>query len=424
MKNRLLVILCVLIGLTLISGCRKKSESSHRQSNEQEAYKQDAMSQTKEIQEEKGSYNTIAEEEESYSQQEFDGGDLISLPDEEDSFIKTGVYSLVGKVGDYPIHMTLDFDTGEGSYSYDRVGQPISLDINTYTDQKNMFYLEEEEGKLCLYAYSKDSFYGVWYPKEKEEDISSYLEVNLQREGTKEELPPKSSEAEAFEGTWYGKNNNYYGFSNIWVYPVGDTLIYYGGLSINGFHMGSWEGFAIKNEELGKRVYERVEYDEYFDRTVYFRWYLEGDQLILDANRRDWHCGMGVSFDDCYLREEPVIKMPTALEVGIAENEEEETLFKKLVQEYYSHFINLTSYVDYQEVWLNDTEKAWGGGSLLTGWSNACYYMKTKDKMYVALKDDKLYYFTNDSRYQSQLPKAMAEWAASYEGEIDYNYVP
>ncbi len=422
-KKSLLVGMSAVMISTWISGCGSQGKESDIQSRDkevvqedkkqgnesQEAHKQEndgqeAMSFTEEIQEEKAFNNTMEEDEE---------------PSHEEKF--------VGKVGDYPIHMTLDFEKKKGSYSYDHIGQPIPLTIfiDREENQKNVFYLNEEGGELYLYAYSKDSFYGLWHPAEKERELSSYLEVSLQREGTKEELPPKSAEAKAFEGIWYGKRNSYFDDSTIWVYPIKDKLIYYRGQSFSGANIGSWRGFAIKNDALDERVYERVEDFYYGERPVYFKWHLEGEQLEVETETSDWGCGSGVSFDQCYLKEEPALMLPTAQEVGIADNEEEEALFRKLVQGYYEDFINYTRTVNYWEDWLNDTEKVLCGNSRMKSWNSICYYMKTKDKMYVAVDDFTIiHYFTNDERYQSQVPKQMAEWATLRKKQIEYNYVP
>ncbi len=254
--------------------------------------------------------------------------------------------------------MTLDFDKGEGSYFYNRIGEPISLTINQLRNSEGAFTLHEKEGTFYLYAYSTNTIHGFWKSDNEAKEGSSLLEVSLQREGASEEnIPQISAKTKALQGIWYGENNKFREVANIWIYPISDTQIYYEGTSVVWGHNGVINGVA----EL---------------------------------------------------------------------KEEEQALFNKLVQGYYHKFIYYTNEVNYEEVWLNETEKAWGGPSYARAEAPAmCYYVKANDKMYVAIRgdhvnDDHIQYFTNDGAYKSQPPKTMAEWASCYDVEIDYHYVP
>ena len=436
LRKNLRIAISILVSIMLVSGCDKYAENSNKLSDEngtvQEDNKQKVISRTEETLDGKFSYSTMKEANETKRQDEVIEEDLQLFPQEKSVLDVDGISSsFVGKVGDYPIHMTLDFEKGQGSYSYDHIGKPIPLTINKMINQDSAFTLDEEGATLYIYAYSANTLCGFWQSYKGEREDSSYLEVSLQREGMpKVTIPQKSQEVKAFEGKWYSQNNKFRESSHLWIYPISDTQIYYEGLSLVWGHNGVTNGIAVQKEENGKKFYEAHVINEEFDSQVVYQFYLEGKSLKVEQEGIDVRCGSGVTFEGSYLKEKPVIELPTAQEVGIAENEEEQALFNKLVQGYYSDFIYYTGGVDYEEVQLNDTEKALGGTSYARAEASAmCYYMKTKDKMYVAIRgdqvdDDKIKFFTNDPYYERQLPKAMAEWAASYEVEVIYHYIP
>ena len=430
LKKGLLIGVSVLLSMMLIGGCIRKNESSNRQGNDKLLIQEDDGQEvlifsnitegnkvSDSSQEESKQTEILEEFLEKYIPKVLDENGLLDMA--ETSF------SYVGKVGDKPIHMTLDFYKAQGSYSYDHIGKPIDLDVQVLSGPNRGVKLYEEEGRMYLFNYSANTISGYWRPNRVEEGNTPFYEVILHKEGTKEEIVlPKSPELKAFEGKWYGETNTYFRETTIWIYPINETLIYYEGSLFDGQREGSWAGFATQNDELGERVYEDRCEEDYDGTPIYFNWHLEGERLKVDTETLDWNCGANASFDASYIRENLAGGRPTAMEVGITANEEEEALFKKLVQDYYDYCIDSTSSVHYEEKWLNDTEKALGGFSHLKGWSNACYYMKSKNKMYVAIRGEKMDYFTNDPDYQSQMPKSMAEWAAQFNREIEYHYIP
>lgn len=179
--------------------------------------------------------------------------------------------------------------------------------------------------------------------------------------------------------------------------------------------------FGIVNNGSAKTVFKDTTYDEK-NENVFFEFKIEDDLLKLNSNMYDYMCGMGVAFDSDYVLGDIEIAMPTALEVGIVQTDEQDKLFKKLVGDKYSDFISYTSYVGYSEV-IMDGEKVKAGNSYLRGAYGCCSYIISSKHIYAAIiGDEGIYYYTNDKNYAEKIPEPMAEWAENKIGNIIYNY--
>lgn len=329
-----------------------------------------------------------------------------------------------GAIGDSKIHAKIEVsaDKVSGVYYYDQYKTNIKLEgyIDDFAQMKEFKTISltedtDKKGEIKGVFRTNDYIEGYW----KSEDV--IYPMYLIREGLNITPPKKPSrEISKFDGHWTGKNSGYFGGSRAYIKALFNDLIYYELNAFNGTHSGALESFGIINKGSAKTVFKDTTYYEK-DENVFFEFKIEDDLLKLNSNMYDYMCGMGVLFDSEYVLGEIEISMPTALEVGIVETEEQDELFKKLVGDKYSDFISYTSFVDYSEV-IMDGEKVKAGNSYLRGAYGCCFYIISSKHIYAAIiGDEEIYYYTNDKNYAKKIPEPMAEWAEK-KGKIIFNY--
>jgi len=328
-----------------------------------------------------------------------------------------------GAIGDLKIHAKLEFsdDKVYGVYYYDQYKIDIKLEgtISSFTEMKEFKTVSltedtDKKGHIAGIFRTNDYFQGFW------ESGSTIYPMYLIREGS-DIMPPKqpSAEIKKFAGHWTGKYTNYFASSYADIKVLFDDLIFYELFAFNGANSGGVDGFGIVNNGVAKTVFKDTTYD---DENIFFEFRMVNNLLSLDSNDYNYMCGSGVWFDSEYVLGDIDIEMPTALQVGIVETEEQEELFKKLVGDKYSDFISYTQAVDYSEVVL-DGEKAKVGTSILRGAYGQCKYVISDKYIYAAIDEyDAIYYYTNDKKYANKLPEPMTEWRNSG-AKIIYNYV-
>ena len=329
-----------------------------------------------------------------------------------------------GFIGDLKIHAKIEVsgDKVSGIYYYDQYKTNIKLE--GYID--NIFEMKEfkvisltedtdKKGEIKGVLRTNDYIQGYW------KSGDAIYPMYLIREGLDITLPKKPSrEISKFDGHWTGTNSGYFASSHAYIKALFDDLIYYELEAFNGTHSGVVESFGIIDSGSAKTVFKDTTYDEKHE-NVFFEFKIEDDLLKLNSNMYDYMCGMGVMFDSEYVLGDIEISMPTALEVGIVETEEQDKLFKKLVGDKYSDFISYTTFVDYSEV-IMDGEKVKAGKSYLRGAYGCCFYIISSKHIYAAIiGDEEIYYYTNDKNYAKKIPEPMAEWAGK-RGNIIFNY--
>ncbi len=245
----------------------------------------------------------------------------------------------------------------------------------------------------------------------------------LIREGSEVTAPMQPGiDIMKFDGHWTGQNSGYFRGSEADIKVLYNDLIYYDLKAFSGANIGDLTSFGIVNNNIAKTAFKDMTYDDK-NENVLFEFKIENNLLNLKSNMYDYMCGMGVGFDSSFVKGKVDVVMPTALQVGIVDTKEQEALFKKIVGDRFSDFINYTSYVDYSEVSL-DGKKVKAGNSLLRGLGGFCSYIISSEYIYAAIVgDDSIDYFTNDEKYSKKMPKPIADWATNKEGlKINYNY--
>lgn len=332
------------------------------------------------------------------------------------------VFIGTGKIGDYPIHGTFDLEKKIGTYSYDKYNTPIELSGSAeLVSAKNVMgnrlyiYYEDDKGETSLTILQRDEDYlqGVW----RKGDVQ--YPFYLIREGSDRIAPVTTEKILALQGTWTGEEKSYFAGTSAEIEVLFDDLICFSLEAYNGTASGSMGGFAIRDEQIGDIIFEST-YDEP-DTDVVFRLIFKDGKLQLEANDYGYGCGAGVFFETNYIKGTIKSPLPSALDVGIVLTKEQEELFKVIVGEKYKDFIGLTQSVMYEKILFEDTIVL-AGQSYLRGSSGYCYYILGDPYIYAALKEDKLQYYTNDSRYKERLPAPMEDWALGYGSENNISY--
>lgn len=332
------------------------------------------------------------------------------------------VFIGAGKIGDYPIHGTFDLEKKIGTYSYDKYNIPIELSgssevvyaKNVVGDRLYIYY-EDDKGETTLTILQRDEDYlqGIWHKGDVQ------YPFYLIREGSDRVPPVTTEKVQGLQGTWTGEKKSYFAGANAEIEVLFDDLIWFNLEAYNGGASGSMTGLAIKDKQTNEIIFESI-YDDP-DEEVVFKFILKDGKLRLESNDYSYGCGAGVSFETDYIKGKIEIPLPSALDVGIVLTKEQQEIFKAIVGEKYKDFIDSTQSVMYEEVLFED-RVALGGESYLKGVSGCCYYIIADQYIYAALKEDKLQYYTNDSRYKDCLPASMEDWAPEYEAENNINY--
>ncbi|MFZ5987577.1 MAG: hypothetical protein ACOYWZ_10705 [Bacillota bacterium] len=329
-----------------------------------------------------------------------------------------------GAIGNAKIHAKFDVSGNQvsGVYYYDKYKTNINLKGYIRDDLKDFQTISltedtNEGGNIQGLFRTKDYIQGFW--RDREHIYPMYLI----REGSNIN-PPKQTEKDAmrFEGQWTGKGSGYFGGSQADIKVLFDDLIFYDLSAFNGTHSGALGSFGIISNNVAKTIFNDKTDDEN-QENVFFEFKLGDDELYLNSNMYSYSCGAGVGFDAAYKKGKVDISMPSALQVGIVNTNEQDELFKRLVGEEYGTFIQYTQGVNYSEVVL-DGKKANAGESLLRGMYGYCYYIVSDEHIYAAvIAEDSINYYTNDKNYADKLPQPMAQWAADKDSlKINYNY--
>jgi hypothetical protein len=333
-----------------------------------------------------------------------------------------------GAIGNSKVHARFDIsgDKVSGVYYYDKYKKNIEFSgylEKQIKDIQRIDLTEKTDKQGAIYAIfrSPDYIQGVWVSG------NARYPMYLIREGASQTPPTQTGEQAAkLAGHWNGKGSGYFGGSEADITVLSDDLIFYELSAFNGANLGTLQSFAIVKDGIGTTIFEDKTYDEKKE-NVRFQFSLKDGSLMLDSNAYDYGCGMGVSFDKAYTKEEISVSMPTALDIGIVDTKEQDELFKKIVGDSYGAFISYTAGVSYTEDTM-DGKKVKYGESLLRGASGYCFYIISDESIYAAIfVDDNLAYFTNDKAYSNKLPKPLEDWLKSKgnnpeSAKIIYNY--
>ncbi len=193
----------------------------------------------------------------------------------------------------------------------------------------------------------------------------------------------------------------------------------------SGSHTGDLEGDAIAYGN--KAVYvDRNGHD-----SCVIEFILSGDSLIkIYQKSDDCSTGIGVSYSGEYLNSH-LIKSEkdteTLVSLDILVNEHQDSIFRELVGKYYEDFLSTTQLTseddDLDSLHANVHSSAIRG--LYTLCENIVMIDSTNQIWAAVIKNEKVYYFTNNSSYKNILPKTIENWRTNFNKyKVAYIYRP
>jgi len=189
----------------------------------------------------------------------------------------------------------------------------------------------------------------------------------------------------------------------------------------SGGNSGEIEGIAIVEGNIGKYSYS----DEFDDCIIDF--YLYNDSLI-EVSQKKGNCsaGLSVTYSGNYRNKKLVIKEKKfdLINLGIFKNETENNIFKKLVSNNYSLFVESTQVTSEDEDLDNLNARVYSSGvnGLYTFMENIIMIDESNNIWAAVINDDKVYYYTNSKEYIDEIPKTIDNWRERFKDyEIIYN---
>lgn len=193
-------------------------------------------------------------------------------------------------------------------------------------------------------------------------------------------------------------------------------------LSANsGGHTGEMGGVALATNSVASFLSI-----DGFD-SCYLEFTLVGDSIIsIDQKVGDCGAGMGVFYSGEYKNSKllPAVKREENLvDLGIFENEKQDSIFKSLVGGSYSLFVNSTQMTSEDDDLdsLHATVHSSGVRGLFTIMENIVIIDSSNNVWAGVINDHKVYYFTNKQEYKNRIPKTIDNWRQRFKNyEIVY----
>jgi hypothetical protein len=176
-------------------------------------------------------------------------------------------------------------------------------------------------------------------------------------------------------------------------------------------HTGELEGMAIVSGNSAKFS----SYDE--SDTCVIQFELLGDSLItIDQKKGFCFAGMGVAYDGQYKnsakKNQNDETTESMISVGVLSTEKQDSIFKTLVGDSYTLFVNSTQLTsdDDDLDGFNATVHSSGVRGLFTIMENIVMLDSSNNIWAAVIDDNKVYYFTTNRDYKSKLPKTIDNW--------------
>jgi hypothetical protein len=182
----------------------------------------------------------------------------------------------------------------------------------------------------------------------------------------------------------------------------------------SGGHTGEIAGMAVVRDSIATFI-NSEETD-----TCLIEFILIGDSVIrIKQKRGNCFTALAVTYDGYYKNSKKIsIKgnEEDLVTLGILKTREQDSLFRALVGESYSLFVNstqLTSEDDDLDS-LNITVRSSGVRGLYTFMENIIMIDSSNNIWAAVIDDNKVYYFTTKKEYTEQLPKTIDNWRQNF----------
>ncbi len=180
----------------------------------------------------------------------------------------------------------------------------------------------------------------------------------------------------------------------------------------SGANEGQVEGFAI----IKGSIATFIEVDD-ADTTCIIKFKLMSDSVIVvEQIKGNCAAGNGVGYSGTYQKGLKRELSETLLTLNVFTTKSQNEAFRVLVKDDYALFINSTQlvYMDNDLDSLNASVHSAGVRGLFTYMENIIMIDKDNNIWAAVLDNDKVYYFTNDSRYKTTLPKTIDKWREKF----------
>jgi len=248
--------------------------------------------------------------------------------------------------------------------------------------------------------------------------FAALLSACSSNNGTKGPAPVKMA-SKSWVGTWERKQN--LPDAELDIKSVKSDSILFSLSAANGGNWGELEGIAIVNDNMA--IY--LNKDETDSCLIHFM--LLGDSVIkIDQLSGICGAGNGVSYGGVYknarLLPKAKEKTKNLFDLGIFKTAKEDSIFRLLVGDSYELFASTTQQTSEGDDLdsLHANVYASGINGLFTIAENIIM-IDSSNRIWSAVIDkEKLYYFTNASRYKDSLPKTIDNWRQRFK---DYKIV-
>jgi len=211
---------------------------------------------------------------------------------------------------------------------------------------------------------------------------------------------------------WLGKweSHRWQNDASLEITNIKNDSIEFSLFASSGGHTGEIEGMAIVNGNVATFLNK----DESDTCLIQFK--LTGDSIIT-INQKQGFCysAMAVTYDGDYKNSKRLPETERAenlTSLGIFKTEKEDSIFKSLVGDSYSLFVNSTQLTSEDEDLdsLNATVLSSGVRGLFTFMENIIMTDSLNNIWAAVIDDNKVYYFTNKQEYKETLPKTIDNW--------------
>lgn len=218
----------------------------------------------------------------------------------------------------------------------------------------------------------------------------------------------KKNASPSWMGTW--NRHLWQNDGTLEIKDIKNDSIHFTLFANSGGHTGELEGDASVTDNTA--IFSTRDASD----SCYIEFSLMGDSIIrVDQKTGICSAGMGVVYSGEYKNGKlnPVAKQDESLfNLGIFENENQDSIFKSLVGDSYSLFVSstqLTSEDDDLDS-LHATVHSSGVRGLFTSMENIVMIDSSNNIWAAVIDDDKVYYFTNKDEYKNRIPKTIENW--------------
>lgn len=233
---------------------------------------------------------------------------------------------------------------------------------------------------------------------------------------TKTNISKSDTAARPVSKSWLGKweRHVWQNDASLEITNIKNDSIAFSLFASSGGHMGELEGVAAVNGNFA--IFSGP--DESGTCLIQFK--LIGDSIIaIDQMQGTCFAGVAVTYSGKYKNYKDLAASETTetlTSLGIFETEKEDSIFRALVGDNYSLFVNsteLTSEDDDLDA-LSATVRSSGVRGLFTSMENIIMHDSLNNIWAAVINDDSVYYFTSAIEYKERLPKTIDNWRQNF----------